>query len=290
MNAYVTAFFKKITHKLRNPEEFFHVSWSELILYTIRQAVSLRHGPVRAAMASYRQVNDDDAAIETPYGPVFIPKALDRNSLRYLLREAFDPFHWHHFDSAETPVDMGDIVVDCGASEGLWALTVAGRVEKIYLIEPQDGFVRVLQKTFARFIQTGVVEILNCAVGSCDGICSVSSTGEADVLGSVVPDQHGKIRLYRLDTLLDGRRADFIKADIEGGEMDMLLGAEETIRRWKPKIAVTAYHETNDWRAMCTFVQRLDPSYTWKLTGMTAWGKPLMLHLWVPGRTNTACG
>ena len=281
MNAYAAAFFKKIIHKLRSPAEFSHVSWPELFAYTIRQGISLKHGPVRLALASYRQVNDDDAAIDTPYGTVFIPKSLDRNALRYLLREAFDPFHWHHFDSAETPVDTGDVVIDCGSSEGLWALTIARKAAKIYLIEPQIGFVRVLRKTFAQFIQTGVAEILNCAVGSYDDTCVLSSTGEADVLGTVVPHKRGEIRLCRLDTLLHGRRADFIKADIEGSEIDMLRGAEETIRRWNPKIAITVYHEANDWQEMCKFVQSINPSYDWKLTGMTAWGKPLMLRLWV---------
>jgi hypothetical protein len=44
-------------------------------------------------------------------------------------------------------------------------------------------------------------------------------------------------------------RVDFIKADIEGAECAMLLGAAETIRKYRPKMALCIYHRdsTDHW-------------------------------------------
>ncbi len=280
----LNAVMQKIMHKLRRPEQFRHVPWTELFTYTLRQGLGLVNSTAARCLAGYRVVDDRDAALPTPYGTVYVPRALDRTALRYLLRETFDPGHWHHFDSKETPVAEGDCVVDCGASEGLWSLTIAARVKKLYLIEPQEAFIRVLRRTFAAFIEKGTVEILPCAVGNCDGRCTLVGAGEADVMGTVTEDANGSVPLFRLDTLLSGQRVDFIKADVEGAEMDVLEGAEEAIRRWQPNMAVAVYHEANDWQALCDYVCGRAPGYRWKLTGMTAWGKPLMLHLWMPQR------
>jgi len=287
MRYYLLALLGKMLSKLRHPEEFSHVSWGELFSYTLRQGFQLWQGQGTACLASYRYVDEHDAALDTPWGTLFVPRVLDKTALRYLLRETLDVHHWHHFDTPETPVVPGDVVVDCGASEGLWALSVVGKVRKIYLIEPQAAFIRVLKKTFAEVLASGTADILYCAVGSHDGTCSIVSGSDADLMSTVVPSSNGSIPLQRLDTLFPEQHVDFIKADIEGAEMELVQGGTELIRRCRPKIALTVYHAPNDWRALCAYVQGIDASYRWRLTGMTAWGKPLMLHLWVPDRCPT---
>ncbi|MCX8044731.1 MAG: FkbM family methyltransferase [Desulfobacterota bacterium] len=284
MRYYLAAFLKKVFFKIGKPRAFSHVSWAELLIYTVKQGVQLWQGPVRTCMASYRYVDECDAAITTPYGTLFVPRSLDITALRYLLRETLDPHHWHHFDNHDTPITSGDVVVDCGASEGLWALTIINRVKKVYLVEPQDAFIRVLRKTFAPMLAAGVAEIIPYAIGATDGTCTLVCNGDADVMASIDPRRHGSVTLCRFDTLFAERRIDFIKADIEGAEMDLLQGAAESIRRWQPKIAIAVYHPANDWKEMRDFIHSCDSSYAWKLTGMTAWGKPLMLHMWVPDR------
>ena len=39
---------------------------------------------------------------------------------------------------------------------------------------------------------------------------------------------------------------DFIKLDVEGAELDVLKGAAQSIRKWKPKLAISAYHKHED--------------------------------------------
>jgi hypothetical protein len=77
---------------------------------------------------------------------------------------------------------------------------------------------------------------------------------------------------------------DFIKADVEGWEMAILEGAADTIRMFQPRMALTVYHQGNDWRQMVRFARRLAPECRYRVKGMslaTNPPQPVMLHLWV---------
>lgn len=56
-------------------------------------------------------------------------------------------------------------------------------------------------------------------------------------------------------------RVDFIKMDIEGAEIPALLGAAETIRRFRPKLAICVYHWPDDLWKIPRLVRELEPSY-----------------------------
>ena len=56
-------------------------------------------------------------------------------------------------------------------------------------------------------------------------------------------------------------RVDYIKLDIEGAELDMLHGAAQTIKRCKPKMAVSAYHNPEDLWMLAPYIKSLRPDY-----------------------------
>ena len=49
-----------------------------------------------------------------------------------------------------------------------------------------------------------------------------------------------------IDNLFAGKTVDFIKMDIEGAEKKALLGARETIKKYKPLLVVCIYHRQED--------------------------------------------
>ena len=59
-------------------------------------------------------------------------------------------------------------------------------------------------------------------------------------------------------------RVDYIKLDIEGAELDMLHGAAKSISRWKPKMAISAYHRREDLWTLINFVKSLRSDYEFK--------------------------
>ena len=59
-------------------------------------------------------------------------------------------------------------------------------------------------------------------------------------------------------------RVDYIKLDIEGAELDMLHGAAKTITRYKPRMAISAYHKRDDLWTLANYVKSLRSDYEFK--------------------------
>jgi hypothetical protein len=74
-----------------------------------------------------------------------------------------------------------------------------------------------------------------------------------------------KIPLYALDDYFEKQKVNFIKADIESYELDMLQGAESIIKRDKPLLAICIYHNASDMYTIPLFVKMLCPDYRIKI-------------------------
>ncbi len=243
--------------------------------YAARQAWVRARGRWVESLAERRLLDDRYAALETPAGTIVVPRSLERNELAALLRGALDPLAWHRYDGPWAPLHSGAVVVDCGASVGVWAAVVAPRASRLVLVEPQDELADALERTFAGGLRDGRVELHRCGLGAEDGQAALAGSG---LTAKLAPGE-GPVPVRRLDTLLGGRRIDFVKADVEGAELGLLLGATETIARHRPTLAITVYHPENDWRELRDTVLELAPGYAWRTRGLEPGGKPLLLLL-----------
>ena len=64
--------------------------------------------------------------------------------------------------------------------------------------------------------------------------------------GSLSKDGAIEVDVASMDELLPGEEITFIKMDIEGAELQALLGAYDTICRNRPKLAISLYHDRDD--------------------------------------------
>ncbi|MBQ3930876.1 MAG: FkbM family methyltransferase, partial [Firmicutes bacterium] len=100
--------------------------------------------------------------------------------------------------------------------------------------------------------------------------CSDRGTHREDSAAVTVRTQ-----LRSLDSVLAGRRADFIKMDIEGAERNAVQGAAGTIKTFRPRMLVAAYHRTEDLFAVPEAVLSIRPDYELYLRkdpAVPAWG------------------
>ncbi|MBF0232154.1 MAG: FkbM family methyltransferase [Desulfamplus sp.] len=91
-----------------------------------------------------------------------------------------------------------------------------------------------------------------------------------------------KIHCYSLDSYLAGRPATFIKADIEGMELSMLKGARKTIKRYKPKMALSIYHNPSHIIEIAEYVNSLNPEYHMAIRHHSPIFAESVLYCWIP--------
>jgi FkbM family methyltransferase len=87
-------------------------------------------------------------------------------------------------------------------------------------------------------------------------IASKSTSAETSLESS-----EGQIEVNTIDNTLTGKTVTVIKADIEGFEMDLLRGAERTIREQRPALMISVYHKFSDIFQIPQWIYGLDLNY-----------------------------
>jgi FkbM family methyltransferase len=216
--------------------------------------------------------------------PFIFPISAPYHSFAQVIAEGMQPHNWHYYETPETTVEANDIVVDCGSAEGFFAFKNKNKAKKMYLIEPLPVFCDSLHKNFDAVDN---IEILS--VGLLDKISNASILiNEASPIASKIVegiDPNGvKVEIVTIDSLFadKGKAISYLKADIEGFEEPMIKGALKTIRMYKPKIAITTYHQGQNAMKLIDLITNEVPEYKYRLKGIESYeGKPVMLHMWI---------
>jgi len=139
------------------------------------------------------------------------------------LRLEQDPRSPHRYLTTNFDVAQHDVVVDVGAAEGNFSLSVVEKAGQIYLFETDKQWIKALNATFSPWKEK-VTIVQKYVADKTDGGCITLD-----------------------DFFKDRSHIDFIKADVEGAESRVLQGAVETIKRQDTlKIAVCTYHRQED--------------------------------------------
>jgi FkbM family methyltransferase len=211
---------------------------------------------------------------------LYWPKVFSLNRLDQVIAETLDKNDWHYYQKKHTEVEKGEIILDIGTAEGLFPLTVIDKCEHVYMIEPSKIFHHCLNKTFVNY--KNKITLFNVAVGNEDGVIPFD---ENSLDGKVALENQNntyQIGINKIDTLLKNKKITYLKADIEGFELEMLKGAEETIKGNKPKIAITTYHTQNDPKEIISIIKSFVPEYNYYVKGIyEKTPKPVLIHFWI---------
>lgn len=81
-------------------------------------------------------------------------------------------------------------------------------------------------------------------------------------VGSTISDTGSiEVQCIPLDEMFASRPASYIKMDIEGAECDAIAGAAETIRKWRPVLAICIYHRQDHLWRIPLQIRDLCPDY-----------------------------
>ncbi|GHU58772.1 hypothetical protein FACS189444_2980 [Spirochaetia bacterium] len=128
----------------------------------------------------------------------------------------------HRYEYNDFSVQDGDVVIDAGAAEGIFALSVIERAKKVYLVECNSEWFDALEMTFAPW-QDRIV-----------------------IVSKYISDKSDDTSVT-LDELAGDETVNFIKADIEGAEYRLLTGGKKTLSVLNNlRIALCVYHKKSD--------------------------------------------
>lgn len=167
------------------------------------------------------------------------------------------------YDGNNVMIEQGDIVVDAGAWIGDFAaFAIKAGAQKVYAFEINNDNLKYLNKTAE--LNPGIAAI-NAGIGDKNSEVSVNGRNMSAFIEKSSDDNQGNIKMFSLDSFAESEgitKIDFIKADIEGFERNMLMGAQNILRKFAPKLAICTYHRPDDAEVLTRLIKEANPEYT----------------------------
>ncbi len=155
------------------------------------------------------------------------------------------PPHDIYFPSDIIKFIDDEVLVDCGAYIGdtiqVYIQRENHNFRRIIAIEPDPISIHLLQNYVSNlpdFIRCKIV-VMQKAIGSKQEKVFFNVTGS---VASSTSSEGYELECFPLDYLLSHEQPTYIKMDIEGAEIDALLGGRKTIEQYLPVLAISIYH------------------------------------------------
>ena len=166
--------------------------------------------------------------------------------------------------------ELGDVVLDCGGCWGDTALYFASKVGskgKVYSFEFIPGNLKIHR------INRELNPLLNERISVVEHPLEKKSgqnyyyldAGPATrVIDKPFKGHEGSVTSLSIDDFVKKygvERVDFIKMDIEGAELGALIGGIQTLKRFRPKLAISLYHNLEDFASIPRWILDLGLDY-----------------------------
>lgn len=132
-----------------------------------------------------------------------------------------------------------------------------GQYRKIYALEPDVENCKKIQE-YVENQKLQNIQLINAAVGKENRTVSFDQQGTAG--SSVKGEGNNSVQLVCLDDVI-AEPVTFVKMDVEGFELDALMGAKGLIETYKPKLAICVYHKCEDPVSIVEYLTQLVPEY-----------------------------
>jgi FkbM family methyltransferase len=176
-----------------------------------------------------------------------------------------------YFDAEIVQLTKQEVLLDVGAYKGdvvvEFAKQTEGKYDGIIALEPDQKTLAIFREAVAKnnvqrleTHNTGAWHkrtVLHFHDGRA-GSSRVSETVDPAFPSTSIP-------VDTIDHILQGRRVTYISMDIEGAERNALLGGEQSIKKWRPRIAVCVYHRREDLFDLILLLQSFVAEYRFYL-------------------------
>lgn len=183
-------------------------------------------------------------------------------------------------------VGAGETVIDAGGCYGDTALYFAykaGEAGRVFSFEFMPDNIKVFQRNLV--LNSNLSERIKIVPNPLWSVSGeklfVEGYGPA---AHITPDPKDpaatQVETLSIDDLMEREQltsVGFIKMDIEGAELEALKGAETTIRRDRPKLAISVYHHLDDFWVIPQWIDSLGLNYRFYLRHFTVHAEETVL-------------
>lgn len=196
----------------------------------------------------------------------------------YGARALLDKLVIHNqYSYKDCKAEANDFVIDAGGCWGDTSLLFSSRVGnrgKIFTFEFFDDNLNVLKEnlSYNKKLSENIVLTERPLYNKSNEILYLKHAC-ADI--TTLTENKNNLQKYKTisidDFVKDNKieKIDFIKMDIEGCELKALQGAVSTLKKYKPKLAIAAYHKYEDYYEIPKFLNELDIGYKFYFTNYT---------------------
>ena len=194
--------------------------------------------------------------LDTFYSYMYMDDRYDEETYDYCDKFLPEGLYGLVNNKVNVTVEPRDVVIDVGSWIGDFASYAASAKKAlVYAFEPSQNLFIELQKTAE--LNQGIIPVQK-ALGSnvqtsIDIAKGVDNSFSDEVFSVTTIDE-----FVHANNLT---RVDFIKCDIEGNERHMLAGAQETLARFAPKLALCTYHLPDAPEVMAKLILQANPKY-----------------------------
>lgn len=131
-------------------------------------------------------------------------------------------------------------------------------------------------------LDSGRIELHNCAVSDKIGTVNFSRYEENDGIGSKITDDQteGDCQMVCLDDYIKEPYT-FLKADIESFEYRMLCGAKRGIQAYRPRMSICIYHSAIDLYSIPLLIRDILPEYHFAVRHHADDLTGIVLYTWI---------
>ncbi len=214
-----------------------------------------------AFFAFIDRVFDDTFLIHAFYQDNYDKSLIDKMDKR-MLEGPYGYKDW----AFDVTIKKDDVVIDAGAWVGDFAAYATAKGATTYAFEPVQETFNILCRTAD--LNKGKIYPVKRGLGDNESELDISiNESNSSANSFVLKDEKTskeKINITTLDKFVEENkleRVDFIKADIEGAERDLLKGAMQTLKRFAPKLAICTYHLPDDPEVLEKIILDANPNY-----------------------------
>jgi len=144
---------------------------------------------------------------------------------------------------------------------------------RIYAFEPLSENYDLLLKTIKLNNLSQIVVPIKKALGLRRESKHIVSLNSGSFISDIFDQEMGQTtEVISIDEFVDEKDLDvgLIKLDVEGYELDTILGAEKTIKRFKPVMIVSIYHRGQDFFEIPKMIKKFVPEYKLRFLNLNA--------------------